>query len=145
MASEVSSNTSIRVSAVDSVLVPTIYVQRLNAYLAGATVRPLLKLFDEHAIVERYVYGEPRRVFSGVEQIEESLLRLPPIGGAFHVTDVHVEGDVVHARFHTRDFPFPLRGMYRFELNAKGRISRMYIAARYARSTPNQPPTSRTD
>lgn len=116
----------------DSVLVPTIYVQRLSAYLEGGTIHPLLTLFHEHAVVERYVYGEPPRVYNGIEQIAESLLRLPPTGGSFHVTDVYVEEDVVHARFFTREFPYPLRGMYRFELTPDGHIAHLYVAARYS-------------
>jgi hypothetical protein len=110
---------------------PTVYAQRLTAYLAGGAIKPLLSLFDENAVVERYVYGEPPRTHQGIEQIEESLLRLPPIGGSFHITGVHVEEDAVHARFATRDFPFPMRGTYRFELTPSGKISRLYIAARY--------------
>jgi hypothetical protein len=38
----------------------------------------------------------------------------------------------VHARFCTRDFPYPLRGMYRFELTPHGQIAHLYIAARYS-------------
>jgi hypothetical protein len=110
---------------------PATYVQRLTAYLAGGGVAPLLALFHEHAAVERYVHGEPPRVYRGIEQIEESLLRLPAIGGSFHIDDVHLEEDAVHARFSTRDFPFPMRGTYRFELTHDGQISRLYIAARY--------------
>jgi hypothetical protein len=116
----------------DEVLVPTIYVQRLNDYLAGGDLVPLLTLFDQHAVIERYVHGEPPRVHAGIEQIEESLLRLPPTGGCFHVVDVRVEEDAVHARFYTRDFPYPLRGMYRFELTPRGRIAHLWIAARYS-------------
>ena len=111
---------------------PTIYTQRLTAYLAGGSPKPLLTLFAEDATVERYVYGEPPRTYCGIEQIEESLLRLPPIGGSFHVQSVHVQENVVHARFYTHDFPYPLRGMYRFELNPSGQISRLYTASRYA-------------
>ncbi|MBN1642317.1 MAG: hypothetical protein JXA09_13865 [Anaerolineae bacterium] len=115
----------------DEVLIPTIYAQRLSAYLQGESLYPLLALFDEHAVIERYIYGEPPRKHVGIEQIEESLLRLPPIGGSFHVVDVHVDERTVHARFYTRGFAFPLRGMYRFELTPGGRIARLYIAARY--------------
>lgn len=118
----------------DEVLVPTIYVQRLNDYLAGGDLAPLLALFGESAVIERYVHGEPPRVYAGIEQIEESLLHLPPTGGCFHVVDVRVEGQTVHARFRTRDFPYPLRGMYRFELAPNGRIVHLYIAARYSGS-----------
>jgi hypothetical protein len=117
----------------DSHIVPTVYVQRLNDYLAGGGLHPLLALFHEDATVERYVYGEPPRVYSGLEQIEESLLRLPPIGGTFHITDVHVEDDAIHARFHTRDFAYPLSGFYRFELTASSKIAHLYVAARYSR------------
>ena len=113
---------------------PTSYVQHLNAYLAGGTLKPLLMLFDENAIVERYTYGEPPRVYCGIEQIEESLLRLPPVGGTFHVSGVYVQENTVHARFYTRDFVYPLRGMYRFELTPSGRIARLYSAARYSGS-----------
>jgi hypothetical protein len=115
----------------DKILIPTVYAQRLSAYLEGDSLRPLLSLFDEHAIVERYIYGEPPRVHAGIEQIEESLLRLPPIGGSFHIADVHVDESTVHARFYTCGFPFPMRGMYRFELAPNGHIARLYIAARY--------------
>ena len=124
----------------DKVLIPTVYVQRLNAYLQGDSFEPLLALYDEAAVVERYIYGEPPRVHAGIEQIEESLLRLPPIGGSFHVYDVRVEESTVHARFYTRDFPFPMRGMYRFELGADERIVRLYIAARYHKTQRGQPP-----
>jgi hypothetical protein len=117
---------------VDEVLIPTIYVQRLNDYLAGGELAPLLALFDEHAVIERYVHGEASRVHAGIEQIEESLLHLPPTGGCFHVVDVRVEGEAVHARFYTRDFPYPLRGMYRFELTPRGQIAHLWIAARYS-------------
>jgi len=117
----------------DSATVPTIYVQRLNDYLAGGAVHPLLALFHEDATVERYVYGEPPRVYSGLEQIEESLLRLPPVGGTFHISDVHIEEDAIHARFFTRDFAYPLSGFYRFELTESGKIARLYTAARYSR------------
>ena len=116
----------------DEVLVPTIYVQRLNDYLAGGDLAPLLTLFDESAVVERYIHGEAPRAYAGIEQIEASLLRLPPTGGCFQVVDVRVEGRVVHARFCTRDFPYPLRGMYRFELTPHGQIAHLYIAARYS-------------
>jgi hypothetical protein len=119
----------------DKVLVPTIYVQRLNAYLAGGTLGPLLTLFDENAVVERYVHGEPPRAYCGIEQIEESLLHLPPIGGSFHAIDVHVHEETVHARFFTRDFAYPMQGMYRFELTPSGQIARLYVAARYCGST----------
>jgi hypothetical protein len=125
----------------DRVLVPTVYVQRLNAYLAGGAVQPLLMLFDEHATVERYVHGEPPRVYRGIEQIEESLLRLPPIGGTFQVIDVHIEEDAVHARFVTHDFPYPMRGMYRFEVSASNKIARLTVAARYSRPAPGQDQT----
>ena len=117
----------------DRVLLPATYAQRLTDYLAGGTIEPLLSLFDEHAVVERYVYGEPPRTYCGIEQIEESLLRLPPTGGSFHITDVHIEEDAVHARFVTQDFPYPMRGMYRFELTPSGHISHLYVAARYNR------------
>lgn len=117
----------------DSATVPAIYVQRLNDYLAGGTVRPLLALFDKEATVERYVYGEPPRIYSGLEQIEESLLRLPPVGGTFHISKVHVEEDAIHARFYTRNFAYPLSGFYRFELTERGQIARLYTAARYSR------------
>ena len=122
----------------DRVLVPTVYVQRLNAYLAGGAVQPLLTLFDEHATVERYVHGEPPRMYRGIEQIEESLLRLPPIGGRFHVIDIHVEEDAVHARFLTQDFAYPMRGMYRFEVLPSGKIARLTVAARYSGPAPSQ-------
>jgi hypothetical protein len=115
----------------DRDLVPVVYAERLTDLLAGGAAQPLLALFDENAVVERYVYGEPPRVHRGIEQIEESLHRLPPIGGSFHITGVHVEHDAVHARFATRDFPFPMRGTYRFELTPAGKIARLYIAARY--------------
>ena len=118
----------------DRDLLPTTYAQRLTDYLAGGTIEPLLSLFDERAIVERYVYGEPPRTYNGIEQIEESLLRLPPTGGSFHITDVHLEEDAVHARFVTHDFPYPLRGLYRFELTPSGHIARLYVAARYNRA-----------
>ena len=120
----------------DKVLLPETYAERLTAYLAGGTIEPLLALFDEHAVVERYVYGEPPRTYCGIEQIEESLLRVPPIGGAFHITDVHIEEDAVHARFVTRDFAYPMRGLYRFELTPGGRIARLYVAARFNRAAP---------
>ena len=116
----------------DEVLVPTIYAQRLNDYLAGGDLAPLLTLFDEAAVIERYIHGEPPHASAGLEQIEASLLRLPPTGGRFQVFDVRVEGQTVHARFSTRDFPYPMRGMYRFELTPRGRIARLYIAARYS-------------
>jgi hypothetical protein len=115
----------------DRVQVPALYARRMTDLLAGGAIQPLLSLFDEDAVVERYVYGEPPRVHRGIEQIEESLLRLPPIGGSFHITGVHIEDDAVHARFATRDFPFPMRGTYRFELTPTGKIARLYIAARY--------------
>ena len=67
----------------DRILLPETYAQRLTAYLAGGRIEPLLSLFDEHAVVERYVYGEPPRIYCGIEQIEESLLRMPPIGTPF--------------------------------------------------------------
>ena len=117
----------------DEVLVPTIYVQRLNDYLAGGDLAPLLTLFHESAVIERYIHGEPPRVYAGIEQIEASLLHLPPTGGCFHITDVRVEAEAVHARFLTRDFPYPLRGMYRFELTPGGQIAHPWIAARYCR------------
>ena len=110
---------------------PAAYAERLTAYLAGGTPQPLLALFAENAVMERYVYGEQPRVYSGLEQIEESFLRLPPTGGSFHVYDVYVQEDTVHARFFTHNFPYPLRGMYRFELAPSGQITRLYIAARY--------------
>jgi hypothetical protein len=116
----------------DRTLVPTLYAQRLTAYLAGGEIGPLLALFAEGALVERYVYGEPKRVYCGLEQIEESLLRLPPIGGSFHVTGIHLEKDAVHARFATQDFAYPMCGTYRFELDHNGLIQKLYVAARYA-------------
>jgi hypothetical protein len=119
----------------DRTLVPTLYAQRLTAYLSGGQLKPLLSLFEEDAVVERYVYGEPKRVYCGREQIEESLLRLPPIGGSFYVTGIHLEKDAVHARFATRDFAYPMCGTYRFELGPSGRITRLYVAARYAPGT----------
>jgi hypothetical protein len=119
----------------DKVLLPATYAERLTAYLGGGAIEPLLSLFDEHAVVERYVYGEPPRTYNGIEQIEESLLRLPPTGGSFRITDVHVEEDAVHARFVTQDFPYPLRGLYRFELALDGRIAHLYVAARYHRAS----------
>ena len=115
--------------------VPFLYAERLTDYLAGGVIDPLLALFSHQARIERYVWGEPPRVYCGIEQIEESLLRLPPVGGSFHVRDVRMEEDVVHARFFTRDFPYPLRGIYRFELDESGRIARLYIAARYSASS----------
>ena len=118
----------------DRALLPAIYVQRLTAYLAGGSVKPLLTLFAEDATVERYVHGEPPRTYCGIEQIEESLLRLPPTGGSFHVKGVRVEENVVHARFYTHNFPYPLRGMYRFELTPSGQIARLYTASRYAKA-----------
>jgi hypothetical protein len=111
--------------------VPVAYVRHLNAYLAGGSPAPLLDLFADGARVERYVLGEPPRVYAGREQIEESLLRLPPTGGTFHVVDIRAEGEVVHARFYTRDFPYPLRGVYRFELDRAGAIARLYTSAKY--------------
>lgn len=116
----------------DKAKVPIAYVQRLTAYLAGETVDPLLALFSESACIERYVLGEQPRVHCGLEQIEESLLRLPATGGSFHVADVRQEAAVVHARFFTRDFPYPLQGFYRFELTSSGQIARLYISARYS-------------
>jgi hypothetical protein len=115
----------------DEALIPTIYVQRLNDYLDGGDLAPLLTLFDGSAVVERYIHGEPPRAYAGLEQIEASLLHLPPTGGCFRVFDVRVEEQVVHARFYTRGFPYPLRGMYRFELTPRGQIAHLYIAARY--------------
>jgi hypothetical protein len=112
--------------------VPTAYTQRLTDYLSGGTLDPLLDLFAEGATVERYIWGEPPRVYCGIEQIEESLLRLPPVGGSFHIRDVRIEPDAVHARFFTQGFPYPLSGMYRFELNEVGQIARLYISARYS-------------
>jgi len=94
--------------------IPTAYAEHLNAYLSGGSVEPLLAMFADDACVERYVLGEPPRVFCGHEQIEESLLRLPAVGGAFHISDVQVEGRVVHAWFITENFAYPLRGTYRF-------------------------------
>ena len=117
----------------DRALLPATYVQRLTEYLAGGSVKPLLTLFAEDATIERYVHGEPPRTYCGIEQIEESLLRLPPTGGSFHVERVRVEDNVVHARFYTHDFPYPLRGMYRFELGPSGQISLLTIASKYAR------------
>ena len=113
---------------------PAAYAGRLTAYLSGEPIGPLLALFAEKARVERYIWGEPPRIYSGIEQIEESLLRLPPVGGSFHIRSIQVEDDAVHARFFTRDFPYPLSGMYRFELDESGRIARLYIAARYSRA-----------
>jgi hypothetical protein len=119
----------------DKAHVPVAYAQGLTERLAGHDPELLLELFTESAVVERYVLGEKPRSYSGLEQIEESLLRMPPIGGSFHVTDVRVEESTVHARFHTHDFPYPMRGLYRFELDASGRIIRLYISARYSPST----------
>jgi len=113
--------------------IPVVYVRRLNAYLAGGPLPAMRDLFADDACIERYVLGEPPRVHCGIEQIEESFLRLPPIGGSFHVTDVRVEADTVHARFYTRDFPYPMRGVYRFELGPRGRIRHLYISAHYSR------------
>lgn len=115
----------------DKNLLPTIYTQRLTEYLAGGEPGPLLSLFAENAVIERYIYGEPPRILSGIEQIEESLLRLPPTGGSFHAHEIYVQDDAVHARFYTRDFPYPLSGLYRFEPAPDGRIARLYVAARY--------------
>lgn len=115
----------------DKELIPALYVQRLTAYLAGGKLEPLLSLFVPHAVIERYIHGEPPRTMAGLEQIEESLLRLPPTGGSFHAHQIYVHKDTVHARFYTRDFPYPMRGLYRFELAPDGRIVRLYVAARY--------------
>jgi hypothetical protein len=112
--------------------VPIIYARRLNRWLSGEPLGALDDLFAESARIERYVLGEPPRVYSGLEQIEESILRLPPIGGTFHITDVRVENNTVHARFHTRNFPYPMRGLYRFDLDPSGHIARLYISARYS-------------
>lgn len=111
--------------------IPVAYVRQLNRSLAGNQPLGLADLFADHACVERYVIGEPPRIHCGLEQIEESFLRLPPIGGSFHVTDVRAEESAVHARFFTRDFPYPMRGVYRFDLDAQGRIARLYISAKY--------------
>lgn len=115
----------------DRAQIPACYVERLTDYINGGPVAPLLALFAQDARVERYVWGEPPRVYVGLEQIEESLLRLPAVGGAFCVTDVYVEGDAVHARFVTVDFAFPMRGTYRFDLNEAGQIVALYTSAAY--------------
>ena len=114
--------------------IPTAYAEHLNAYLSGGSVEPLLAMFADDACVERYVLGEPPRVFCGHEQIEESLLRLPAVGGTFHITGVQTEGSVVHAWFVTENFAYPLRGTYRFELDDEGKIARLYTSAAYNRS-----------
>ena len=111
--------------------IPLAYVRLLNHSLAGSAPESLDDLFAPNACVERYVFGEPPRVHCGLEQIEESLVRLPPIGGSFHVADVRADGTTVHARFFTRDFAYPMRGIYRFELDAQGRVARLYISAKY--------------
>lgn len=118
----------------ETVYIPAIYTERLNAYLAGGPLEPLLAMFADDACVERYVLGDPPRIFCGYEQIEESLLRLPAVGGVFHITAVQVEGCVVHAWFVTENFAYPLRGTYRFELNDEGQIARLYTSAAYNRS-----------
>jgi hypothetical protein len=111
--------------------IPVKYVRQLNRRLAGEPPLGLTDLFADNACVERYVFGEPTRIHCGLEQIEESCLRLPPIGGTFHVTDVRDDGSTVHARFFTRDFPYPMRGVYRFDLDDWGRIVRLYVSAKY--------------
>ena len=119
----------------DMVKVPTLYADLLTAYLNGGALEPLLLLFDDAARVERYVWGEVPRIFCGLEQIEESFLRLPAVGGTFHITDVQIEGQVVHAWFVTEQFAYPLRGLYRFELTEEGKIVRLYTSAAYHRGT----------
>lgn len=118
----------------DGAQIPTRYAECLTEYINGGAIAPLLALFAEDARVERYVLGEPPRVCVGLEQIEESLLRLPAVGGAFRVTDAHVEGNTVHARFVTVDFAFPMRGTYRFDLNEAGQIVALYTSAAYNES-----------
>ena len=113
--------------------VPVAYVERLNQHLSGHPLDCLSDLFAPGARVERYLLGEQPRVYYGIEQIEEMFLRLPPVGGSFQVTDVQVEADTIHARFHTRDFPYPMRGTYRFELDSSGRVARLYISACYSK------------
>ncbi|MBN1933640.1 MAG: hypothetical protein JW934_03190 [Anaerolineae bacterium] len=117
----------------DNAQIPTQYAECLTDYLNGGAIEPLLALFAERARIERYVWSEPPRIYVGLEQIEESLLRLPAVGGAFHITDVQVEGNVVHAWFITEKFAFPMRGTYRFELNEVGQITELYISAAYNR------------
>jgi len=111
--------------------VATDYARYLTDYLAGGPLEPLLTLFCPDACVERYVYGELPRRHCGLEQIEESLIRLPPVGGSFQIQGVRREGETVHAWFYTRDFPYPLRGRFRFDLDGEGRIVNLYIAAKY--------------
>ena len=123
----------------DKLRVPVLYVRHLTDRLAGRSPEPLIDLFAENAVVERYVLGEPKRVYVGLEQIEESLLRLPPTGGSFHVVNIRVEDNTVHARFYTRGFPYPMGGLYRFELDGSGRIVRLYISARYRSSFSSAP------
>lgn len=118
----------------DRVQVPTLYADLLTGYLNGGALEPLLSLFDDAARVERYVWGEAPRTFCGLEQIEESFLRLPAVGGMFRITGVQVEEQVVHAWFVTERFAYPLQGMYRFELNEQGKIVRLYTSAAYRRS-----------
>ncbi|MBN1579983.1 MAG: hypothetical protein JXA89_04720 [Anaerolineae bacterium] len=118
----------------DKVQVPTLYADLLTAYLNGGALDPLLALFDDHARVERYIWGETPRLYCGLEQIEESFLRLPAVGGTFHITDVQVEGDIVHAWFVTEQFAYPLQGTYRFELNDQSKIVRLYTSAAYRRA-----------
>ena len=115
----------------DKAQIPVTYVRRLTDYLGGHSIEQILELFAEDACVERYVWGEPPRRFCGIEQIEESFLRLPPVGGSFHIENTYVEQDAVHAWFFTQGFPYPLRGVYRFELDGAGQIVRLYIAAHY--------------
>lgn len=132
MGSGVSSSLWLQPGTMDRARVPATYARRLTAYLSGGPMAPLLALFAPHARVERYVFGEPPRVHCGIEQIEESLLRLPPVGGSFHVRGVRVEQGSVHARFFTRNFPYPMRGLYRFEINDCGQIVQLYISAKYS-------------
>lgn len=115
----------------DAGRIPFEYVERLNACLVGGDLAPLLALFAEHARVERYLWNEPPRVYVGLEQIEESMLRLPPVGGTFQITHVEVQGHTVHAWFITQNFAFPMRGTYRFELNQDGKIVALYVSAAY--------------
>jgi hypothetical protein len=118
----------------DKAQVPTLYADLLTAYLNGGMIEPLLSLFDDTARVERYVWGEAPRIYCGFEQIEESFLRLPAVGGTFRITDVQVEGNVIHAWFVTERFAYPLRGTYRFELNDQAKIVRLYTSAAYCRA-----------
>jgi|GEM_PF-4638518 len=115
--------------------IPVQYVKCLNDYLNGGELAPLLALFAEHARIERYLWPEPPRVYVGLEQIEESLLRLPPVGGTFQITEIQLQGHTVHAWFVTQNFAFPMRGTYRFELNEAGQIVELYISATYTPDT----------